>query len=216
MVWNHGILCFSVQLGMSSSQLLLTPSFFRGVGWNHQPDDTLFIPLIIPESLHNPYINPFLSRQIIINYMDSVEIHQLFNGDLSTISIGLSKNVGYIPNEIAIFLRDNDQQNHWVQWGLAYFQTHPYGQLFNGWIPEISGIPRLQEDVSRPSKRPKHGGHGDHGDHGHGDGHGHGDHGHGGEETKFRHDTGVGTCSCLVEQMGQELMWYLIRGWIGV
>ena len=30
MVWNHGILCFSVQLGMSSSQLLLTPSFFRG------------------------------------------------------------------------------------------------------------------------------------------------------------------------------------------
>ena len=31
-----------------------------------------------------------------------------------------------IPNEIAIFHRDNDQQNHWVQWGLAYFQTHPY------------------------------------------------------------------------------------------
>lgn len=66
-------------------------------------------------------------------------------------------------------------------------------------------LEELQEDVSRPSKRPKHGahvdhGHGDHahGDHGHGDhGHGdHGDHGHGhGEETKFRHDTGVGTCS---------------------
>ena len=31
-----------------------------------------------------------------------------------------------IPNEIAIFHRDNDQQNHWVPWGLAYFQTHPY------------------------------------------------------------------------------------------
>ena len=31
-----------------------------------------------------------------------------------------------IPNEIAIFHRDKDQQNHWVQWGLAYFQTHPY------------------------------------------------------------------------------------------
>ena len=30
-----------------------------------------------------------------------------------------------IPNEIAIFHRDNDQHNHWVQWGLAYFQTHP-------------------------------------------------------------------------------------------
>ena len=35
-----------------------------------------------------------------------------------------------IPNEIAInshfSKRDNDQQNHWVKWGLAYFQTHPY------------------------------------------------------------------------------------------
>ena len=29
---------FPIILGMSSSQLLLTPSFFRGVGWNHQPD----------------------------------------------------------------------------------------------------------------------------------------------------------------------------------
>ena len=32
MVWNHGILWLSIQLGMSQSQLLLTPSFFRGVG----------------------------------------------------------------------------------------------------------------------------------------------------------------------------------------
>ena len=31
-----------------------------------------------------------------------------------------------IPNEIAIFHRDNDQQNHWVQWGTQHFQTHPY------------------------------------------------------------------------------------------
>ena len=28
--------------------------------------------------------------------------------------MGLSENVGYIPNEIAISKRDNDQQNHWV------------------------------------------------------------------------------------------------------
>ena len=28
--------------------------------------------------------------------------------------MGLSENVGYIPNEIAICYRDNDQQNHWV------------------------------------------------------------------------------------------------------
>ena len=38
--------------------------------------------------------------------------------------MGLSENVGYIPNEIAIFHRDNDQQNHWVN-GVHYFQTHP-------------------------------------------------------------------------------------------
>ena len=30
-----------------------------------------------------------------------------------------------IPNEIAISKRDNDQQNHWVQWGTRHFQTHP-------------------------------------------------------------------------------------------
>ena len=34
--------------------------------------------------------------------------------------------MGYTPNEIAIFDWDNDQQNHWVSRGLAYFQTNPY------------------------------------------------------------------------------------------
>ena len=28
--------------------------------------------------------------------------------------MGMSENVGYTPNEIPIFHRDNDQQNHWV------------------------------------------------------------------------------------------------------
>ena len=36
------------------------------------------------------------------------------------VDMGLSENVGYIPNEIAIFHRDNDQQNHWVQWGTLF------------------------------------------------------------------------------------------------
>ena len=31
------LMTFQKQLGISSSQLLLTPSFFRGVGLNHQP-----------------------------------------------------------------------------------------------------------------------------------------------------------------------------------
>ena len=38
--------------------------------------------------------------------------------------------MGYTPNEIAIFHRDHDQQNHWVQWGTNHFQTNPiHGHL---------------------------------------------------------------------------------------
>ena len=43
-----------------------------------------------------------------------------------TMTVWVCLKMGYIPNEIAIFHRDNDQQNHWVKRGLAYFQTHPY------------------------------------------------------------------------------------------
>ena len=45
--WNHGILWLPIQLGISSSQLTNTPSFFRGVGWNHQADilDYLHLPI---------------------------------------------------------------------------------------------------------------------------------------------------------------------------
>ena len=42
--------------------------------------------------------------------------------------------MGYIPNEIAIFHRDNDHENHWVQWGLAYFQTNPCVFLWANYI----------------------------------------------------------------------------------
>ena len=44
--------------------------------------------------------------------------------------------IGSIPNEMAIFHRDNDQQNHWVQWGVPYFQTNPYiVTIFNDHYP---------------------------------------------------------------------------------
>ena len=33
--------------------------------------------------------------------------------------------MGYTTNEIAIFHRDNDQQNHWVFRGTQHFQTNP-------------------------------------------------------------------------------------------
>ena len=48
--------------------------------------------------------------------------------------LGLSENVGYIPNEIAIFHRDNDHENHWVQWGTNHFQTHPIRPF---WAPQF-------------------------------------------------------------------------------
>ena len=39
--------------------------------------------------------------------------------------MGLSENVGLIfPKQIAIFHRDNDQQNHWVKRGTQHFQTN--------------------------------------------------------------------------------------------
>ena len=50
--------------------------------------------------------------------------------------MGLSENVGYIPNEIAIVHRDNDQQNYWVKRGTQHFQTHPYSII---WFPKLDG-----------------------------------------------------------------------------
>ena len=50
--------------------------------------------------------------------------------------MGLSENVGYIPNEIAIFHRDNDQQNHWVQWGTLFSDT----PIFWGYIGIVTTI----------------------------------------------------------------------------
>ena len=34
--------------------------------------------------------------------------------------MGVSENRVNLPNEITIFNRDNDQQNHWVPWGTHY------------------------------------------------------------------------------------------------
>ena len=49
--------------------------------------------------------------------------------------LALSENVVYIPNEIVIFHRDNnDQQNHWSR-GTQHFQTNP---LFGLLKPSIS------------------------------------------------------------------------------
>ena len=47
--------------------------------------------------------------------------------------LGLSENVGYIPNEIAIFHRDNDQQNQTGFRGTQHFQTHPFIQQERTW-----------------------------------------------------------------------------------
>ena len=42
---EHGFY-FSIQLRMSSSQLTFTPSFFRGVAKNHQPDNHYILTII--------------------------------------------------------------------------------------------------------------------------------------------------------------------------
>ena len=44
---------------------------------------------------------------------------------------------GYIPNEIAICHRDNNQQNHWVQWDTLFSDTPIYF-----WLLSISHISR--------------------------------------------------------------------------
>ena len=63
--------------------------------------------------------------------------------------------IGYIPNEIAIYFWDNDQQNHWVKRGTQHFQTH--GSLnvsiehhstirymvYNGYYKVMSNIPKM-------------------------------------------------------------------------
>ena len=41
-------------------------------------------------------------------------------------TIGCRGTLAIFPNEIAIFHRDNDQQNHWVFRGTHHFQTHPH------------------------------------------------------------------------------------------
>ena len=59
MLWNHGILWFSIQLGMSSSQHIptdeLTPSFFRGVG-SSKPPTSYDIPYKSPWNQHFPMV----------------------------------------------------------------------------------------------------------------------------------------------------------------
>ena len=40
--------------------------------------------------------------------------------------MGLSENDGYIPKQIAISKRDNDQQNHWVKRGTLFSDTPKY------------------------------------------------------------------------------------------
>ena len=40
--------------------------------------------------------------------------------------MGLVMKIGYIPNEIAIKNRDNDQQNHWVKRGTLFSDTPIY------------------------------------------------------------------------------------------
>ena len=51
--------------------------------------------------------------------------------------------MGYIANEIAIFRRDNDQQNRWVFWGLAMFSLFsdkPIWEIYREYVSEETGF----------------------------------------------------------------------------
>ena len=79
-----------------------------GVSENSVPLNPMVLMIIIP--IGNI---PYFSDKPIYGYVG-------YNGDIIgyiyiyNIYMGLSENVGYILNEIAIFHRENDQQNHWV------------------------------------------------------------------------------------------------------
>ena len=64
--------------------------------------------------------------------------------------------IGYIPNEIAIFHRDNDQQNHWVQWGTLFSDTPKWGYP-NSWMikkVENPNLKRMMTGGTHFRKRP--------------------------------------------------------------
>ena len=50
--------------------------------------------------------------------------------------------MGYIPNEIAIFHRDNDHENQWVQWGTLFsdkpIKDHSAQILDKGYNPRFN------------------------------------------------------------------------------
>ena len=46
--------------------------------------------------------------------------------------LGMSENGVQTPNEIAIFRRDNDQQNHWVFRGTLFSDKPNYNYLVDG------------------------------------------------------------------------------------
>ena len=63
----------------------------------------------------------------------------------------MSGNGVQTPNEIAIKKRDNDHENHWIQWGTQHFQTNPYIPIYSHIFPyiPISSISRCHHGLQR-------------------------------------------------------------------
>ena len=121
-----------------SGEITIFPMIFPSIGdrcrwnpWNQEPD---FPGLLGPFEAEVPETN-LKSRngstyptkknekkhtQQIFDYSSkpNVYIYKLY--------MGLSENRVNLPNEIAIFHRDNDQQNHWVQWGTNDIFRHTH------------------------------------------------------------------------------------------
>ena len=84
-----------------------------------------FIGNINPTFSDKPISLPFQIFQNTSRPFEMAQVSELMSNIALSLSGFVWKCWVNIPNEIAIFHRDNDQQNQWVQWGLAYFQTHP-------------------------------------------------------------------------------------------
>ena len=83
------------------------------------------------------------SPQLFWTWKKSMTHNQWVRQSHQLTDLGMSENGVQTPNEIAIFRRDNDQQNHWVQWGTQHFQTNPSHQLSAG---QLSQDPDVRRD----------------------------------------------------------------------
>ena len=56
----------------------------------------------------------FNNKLLVYQWVCEWDLAMTYRDFLTGFNMWVCLKIGYIPNEIAIFHRDNDQQNHWV------------------------------------------------------------------------------------------------------